>query len=299
MRTDFKNAKISVHEVHRNAREIWFGASIATVIASSKGGSVRRATTTAIMLFILTGCRASAPPPPAIREPFTSGEQLIEAMQNRYAGRWYRTVTFVQSTTTIAADGKETKAIWYEAALLPSRLRIDYDPITAGNGALVRADSQFIMQRGTVLRSAARTNDLLLLGFDVYFLDPPFTSAWLRRIGYDLSKIRQDTWQDRPVYVVGATSPADLQSRQFWIDREHLLFLRALIPGASGQVDDIRFGKYEQIGRAWIAPLVEIHRGGKLVFKEEYEHIRIDQPLDVAMFEPASWATARHWYLDR
>lgn len=251
-------------------------------------------------LISIAGCGPSTPPPAPIPEPFKSGEQLIEAMQNRYAGRWYRTITFVQKSTTVAPDGKESTSIWYEAALLPSRLRIDFDPIEAGNGVLVRADTQYTMQRGTVLRAVPRANELLLLGFDVYFLEPSFSAAWLRRLGFDLSKIRQDEWQGRPVYVVGAASAADQRSRQFWVDRENLLFVRLLEPARdSAQTDDIRFGQYEHIGRAWVAPLVEVYRNGRLVFKEEYQHIRIDQPLDAALFDPASWRTAQHWYKTR
>lgn len=253
-----------------------------------------------LALIITAGCKSSAPPPPPFPEPFTSGEQLISAMQSRYAGRWYRTLTFVQSTTAIAPDGKQTNSIWYEALLLPGRLRIDYDPISAGNGALVRGDTQYVVQRGSVARVLLRTNELLLLGFDVYHLEPAATAAWLRRIGFDLSKIRRDVFQGRDVYVVGADGPDDLESRQFWIDRKNLLFVRMLTPSVnSTKTDDIRFAKYEQIGRAWVAPLVEVYRDGKLIFKEEYRHIRIDQPLDLALFDLASWRTARHWYTER
>lgn len=254
----------------------------------------------ALALVIVVGCTSSPPPPPPVPEPFTSGDQLIEAMQNRYAGRWYRTMTFVQSTTTIAPDGSEQKAIWYEAAQLPSRLRIDFDPLSAGNGALVRQDTQYVMQRGNLARVVPRTNELLLLGFDVYWLQPAATSAWLRRVGFDMSKIRQDVWQGRQVYVVGASGAADLRSRQFWIDRENLLFVRLIVPaGDSTRTDDIRFLNYEKLGRAWIAPLVEFYRDGRLHFKEEYRHVRVDVPLDSALFDPATFTSARHWYQAR
>ncbi|MGQ0813719.1 MAG: hypothetical protein ACT4O1_04570 [Gemmatimonadota bacterium] len=251
-------------------------------------------------LVIVAGCKSTLPPPPAVPEPYTSGAQLIEAMQNRYAGRWYRTLTFVQSTTSIASDGGQQTSIWYEAALLPGRLRIDFDPISAGNGALVRSDTQYVMQRGNVGRVIARTNELLLLGFDVYFLEPSFTSASLSRLGFDLSKIRRDVWRGRQMYVVGASDPADLRSRQFWVDRENLLFVRLIQPSTdTTRTDDIRFLEYEKIGRAWVAPLVEFYRDGKLFFKEEYRHVRIDQPLDTALFNPSTWSSARHWYQQR
>lgn len=253
-----------------------------------------------IALVGVVGCKPNEPPSPPNPEPYRSGEQLIEAMQNRYAGHWYRTITFVQTYTAIAPDGKEQTSIWYEAALLPSRLRIDYDPIAAGNGVLVRADSQYVMQRGSVARVIPRANELLLLGFDVYFLEPSFTAAWLKRLGFDLTKIRQDVWEGRPVYVVGASSANDARSRQFWVDRENLVFVRLLEPARdSTQTDDVRFSNYERIGRAWVAPRVEIYHDGKVVWRENYQHIRIDSPLDVALFDPASWSTAKHWYQER
>ena len=156
------------------------------------------------------------------------------------------------------------------------------------------------MQRGAVARVVPRTNELLLLGFDVYFLDPAVTSAWLRRIGFDMSRIRRDVWLGRDVYVVGASGAGDLRSKQFWIDRENLLFVRLLQPAAdTTKTDDIRFLNYETIARAWIAPLVEFYRDGRLVFKEEYQHVRVNQPLDSTLFNPASFMTARHWYQAR
>jgi hypothetical protein len=241
-------------------------------------------------------CSPSTPPQPAVPEPYTSGEQLLEAMQNRYVARWYRTLTFVQETTTFAASGDSTEAVWYEALQLPSRLRIDFDPLDQRNGVIVRGDSQFVFQRGQITRRIGRTNELLLLGFDVYFLEPSTTAAWLRRLGFDLSRIRQDQWQGRQVYVVGASSAADMASKQFWVEREHLLFVRLIQPGANGRMQDIRFLNYEPLGRTWIAPLVEIYEDGRLVMREEYRHMRVGVALDSTLFDPARLATARHWY---
>lgn len=242
-------------------------------------------------------CGRGAPPPPAVPQPFTSGEQLLEAMQNRYVGRWYRTATFVQETSQFPAGAAAQQSIWYEALLLPSRLRIDFDPIEAGNGVLVRGDTQYVMERGHVARQIPRTNELLLLGFDVYFLQPSETAAWLRRLGFVLSEIRQDAWQGRNVYVVGARDASDLRSRQFWVDREHLLLVRLLQPARdSTRTVDVRFLNYERTGRAWIAPLVEIYEEGRLVMREAYRHVRVDVALDSALFEPGRFTTARHWY---
>jgi hypothetical protein len=242
-------------------------------------------------------CARSTPPRPAVPEPFTSGEQLLEAMQNRYAGRWYRTLTFVQETSEFPTDAPAQRSIWYEALQLPSLLRIDFEPIDQGNGVLVRGDTQYVMQRGAVVRRVAGVNELLLLGFDVYFLEPAATAAALRRLGFDLSRIRQDVWAGRQVYVVGASDASDTRSRQFWVDREQLLFVRLLQPaGQTQRTQDIRFLNYQRLGRTWIAPVVEMYEDGRLVLKEEYRHMRVDVELDSALFDPARFTSARHWY---
>ncbi|NIN72998.1 MAG: hypothetical protein GTO46_13935 [Gemmatimonadetes bacterium] len=50
------------------------------------------------------------------------------------------------------------------------------------------------------------------------------TIATLQGVGLDLSLVvREDEWQGRAAYVVGD------ENRQFWIDKEDLLFLRLLL----------------------------------------------------------------------
>jgi hypothetical protein len=251
-------------------------------------------------LLAAVGCSRGALPQPAVAEPFTAGEQLLEAMQNRYVGRWYRTLTFVQETSEFPAAAPARTSLWYEALLLPSQLRIDFEPLGAGHGVIVRADSQYVIQNGAVTQRIARTNELLLLGFDVYFLEPSVTANWLRRLGFDLSRIRLDQWQGREVYVVGASSADDLRSPQFWVDREQLLFVRLLQPTPlSGRLRDVRFLNYEEFGRAWVAPLVEMYEDGRLVLRERYRHVRVNAELDSALFDPGRFTTARHWYEER
>ncbi len=248
----------------------------------------------------IAACSRAAPPSPAVAEPFASGEEVLTAMQNRYVGRWYRTLTFVQETTEFPASGEPRTSLWYEALRLPSELRIDFEPIRAGNGLLVRGDTQYVMQNGAVARVVERTNELLLLGFDVYFLQPSVTANWLRRLGFDLAHVRRDEWQGRSVWVVGARDSADMRSPQFWVDRDHLLFVRLIQPAEnSGRIRDVRFLNYERFGPAWVAPLVELYEDDRLVMRERYRHIRVNVELDSALFDPARFATARHWWEER
>ena len=109
------------------------------------------------------------------------------------------------------------------------------------------------MRRKPIQQTKQR-NPLLILGFDVYGQPPERTSTILAEEGFALDRFHTDTWQGRPVYVVGA-APGDLKSRQFWVDAERLLFVRLLQPTGTGgeRTTDIHFNKYERVGGGWIA----------------------------------------------
>jgi hypothetical protein len=261
---------------------------------------------TALSLVTASGChrkRAPEPAPqpvstrPAAREPrFRTGEEVLDAMRDRYAGKWYSTLTFTQKTSRLLPNGTWNVQTWYEAMRLPGRLRIDFDPLSAGNGVLYARDSQFVVQNGRPLRGDPGINALLVLGFDVYFAPVARTAARLRREGFDLTRVNETTFQGRPVIVVGARR-GDYNRKQFWVDADRLVFVRMLepTPRDTSKMQDIRFVNYERRGAAWIAPRVEIWSEGKLVFYEDYDDIRTNVSLDDALFEPARWKTAKHW----
>src|SRR5262249_4798697 len=129
-------------------------------------------------------------------------------------------------------------------------------------------------------------HSLLLLGFDVYFLQPEDTVSKLKTLGFDLSLMHEDTWQGRPVYVVGAKA-GDLHSRQFWIDKQNLYFVRLLQPSGrdSSKTQEIQFNKYVRMGKAWASPEVLFMTDGKPATKEEYSDMKINVPLDSKMFD--------------
>jgi len=266
----------------------------------------RAALVAALPLLLLVACHrgrapAGAPPPapsaPAARESeFLTGQGVVEAMHARYLGKWYTTMTFRQKTSRLLANGKWNVQTWYEAMKLPGRLRIDFEPVSAGNGVLYARDSQFVVQNGRLLSSGPGINPLLLLGFDVYTATVAHTTTRLRREGFDMEKVHETTFQGKPMIVVGAEK-GDYNRKQFWIDKERLLFVRMLepTPRDTSKMQDIRFVNYERRGTAWISPRVEIWSEGKLVFYEDYEDIRVGVDLDDALFTPKLWKTARHW----
>lgn len=221
--------------------------------------------------------------------------ELIAAMQKKYGKSWYKTATFVQETTNFQPDGTSKVETWYEAMSIPGSLRIDFTPTKEGNGILFTDGKIYIFKNGKVENTRAFDHPLLILGFDIYSMPASDVTAKLEALKFDLSQFREDTWQGRPVYVVGAKA-GDLHSPQFWIDQKDLYFVRMLRPGGKdgAQTQETQFNKYQKLGGGWIAPEVIFLVDGKVVTTEKYSEMRADVKLDPKLFDPQSWTTV-HW----
>jgi outer membrane lipoprotein-sorting protein len=224
-----------------------------------------------------------------------TGEDVIRAMHDRYQSKWYKTVTFTQKSTTYKPDGTSSFEMWYEAALLPGKLRIDIGAPTDNNGYLMVDGNISIIKKGVLAKSDKYVNILLVLGFDAYTQDPAKTIQVVKDEGYDLTKLHEDTWDGKAAYVVGADK-GDLKSKQFWIEKDTLLFVRVIEPsrGDPAKVDDIRFIHYQPLAGAWIAAGVEVYTEGKKVFTEDYTEIQGNVKLDPSVFDPQNFTTT-HW----
>lgn len=232
---------------------------------------------------------------PALGAKVRTTEDLIQAMQKKYAKSWYKTATFVQKTTNIDKDGNKKVETWYEAMSLPGSLRIDFTPIKDGNGILFTNSQIYTFKGGKVDVNRPYVHPLMILGFDIYRL--PMTDAIekLKGLKFDLSIEREDTWQGRTVYVVGARA-GDLHSAQFWIDKKNLYFVRMIRPsGRDGaQTQETQFNKYQKLGGGWMSPEVIFVVDGKTVTTEEYSELRANMPLDPKLFDPQYFASV-HW----
>ena len=247
-----------------------------------------------IVTFLLSISVASKLPSP-LAAKISNTNELIAAMQKKYGKSWYKTATFVQETTNIQPDGTSKVETWYEAMSVPGKLRIDFTPTSAGNGILFIDDKIFVFKDGKVENTRPLNHPLLILGFDIYRSPAPEITAKLQALKFDLAQFREDTWQGRSVYVVGAKA-GDLHSPQFWIDQKNLYFVRMLRPaGRDGaQTQETQFNKYQKLGGGWIAPEVVFLVDGKVVTTEKYSEIRSDMTLDPKLFDPEFW-TKVHW----
>lgn len=252
--------------------------------------SLLRRAAAACAVALLGACaRPAAPPPPA--PVISTGEQLLAAMRARYDGRWYRTLTFGQRVVQVPPQGgRETRGYWYEAIAIPGRLRIETDSLRR-SGTIFANDSQYVVLNGQLRRAAAGHNVMQVLGFDVYALPPARTAEILRAMGFPMGAVREGTWQERPVYIVGGRGPDDLRSHQIWIDRERLVFVRLLQPwpGDTSRTYEVRFNKYRPLEGGWIAPEVEVFVGRTRTLFEEYENVRANVPVSDALFDPRRW----------
>ena len=221
-----------------------------------------------------------AEPPPR------DGETLIRQMRERYEGRWYETLTFVQKTT-LPSGRVET---WYEALSAPGKLRIDIAPLDSQRTLLFRNDSLYEFRGGQRVAAQDLVHPLMVLGFDVYFQPESVTIAKLRALGYDLSRLHETTWQGRATYVVGAQA-GDSTTRQFWIDKERLYFVRSLepAPNDSTKTAETRFEKYHEKGGGWLEHEVQFLLDGQLRMREEYGDARVGVALDSLLFRTDEW----------
>jgi len=254
--------------------------------------------TNLLMLAIaVTGC--ASPNPANNRTLPANGIELLTRMHDAYAGKWYKTLTFVQKTTVTRPTGAVDTSTWYESLKSPDRLRIDFGDPSKGNGALYTTDSLYVVRGGKVTRTIPSGNPFLPFVAGVYAQPVDTTLRQLSSWKFDLSKIRADTWQGAPVYVVGANSPADLDSPQFWVEREHLQpvrFLVKLSPAPDAKPNDIRLEKYVPVGGGWLATHVAIMEGTVVRQAEDYSSWRGDVSLPNDFFVAEKWSDTPHWF---
>lgn len=227
-----------------------------------------------------------------------TGEQLIRQMHDRYAGKWYRTITFTQ-TTSFPDRPAET---WYEAGTIPGKLRIDVAPLDSMTAFMFIGDSTIIFKSGKRVAAHRDRNLLMTLGFDVYGQSPETTVAQLTEAGIDLTKLHEDSWNGTKVWVVGAAK-GDTTTSQFWIEQKRLLFVRLIEAKPAKEASeppillDVTFEDYQPLSKGWVAPKVVIKVNGKEIQREAYQDVRADTPLqpdlyDTKTYRKAAWIGA-------
>ena len=264
---------------------------------------MRRTSATVVLLAALSGCSVfrgtpepGIPAPRGDRVEISTTAQLVAEMRERYDGKWYKTLTFLQNNTRYTSDGREEKSQWMKYQSTPAKLRIEFLPRSAGSGLIFSNGRAYTFEGGTRIDTRRQIHPLVLLTSDVYVLPASVTLRRLDSLGVNRSRFRVDRWDGKRVYVVGA-APGDTISSQLWVDADRLLLVRwieAQGSGARRTASDTRVGAYRNVEGHAIPTEMTVYRGGRPVFKEVYADARVNVPFSPALFEPARWKNAPH-----
>jgi hypothetical protein len=246
-----------------------------------------------ILVFLcLTFCFSATPQ--AAPQEIRDGKALLTAMHDRYKDSWYGSVVFRENAITHNADGTSSTEVWDEALQLPGKLRINRGATSDGNGFIFNDGTLTRFQKGKTSGPQPYVHMLLVLGFDVYRQDAKTTIDQTAAQGIDLKQVHEEKWDGEDVYVVGAAR-GDLKSKQFWVEKKRLLFVRLIAPDDhdTAKMHDTRFRDYRKLGGGWISARVEFYTDGKDTFDEDYFDIKADVKFDPALFDAAKFNETR------
>jgi hypothetical protein len=240
---------------------------------------------------------------PGTEEPFPeerggairSSTDLIHEMHDRYAGKWYRTLKFEQSNTFVTQTGGEQKSRWLQHLSVPGRLRIDFLPLSTRSGLLILNNRVTTFDNGRRIDSRRSIQPILTLTGDVYAIPSEITLRRLDSLGVRLGKFHEERWDRKRVYVIGADE-GDLESTQVWIDADRLVLVRFIQRDRRGDrsiITDTRIGRYREIDGYLVASEFTSYRDGKVFFREQYENVRVNEPIPSGVFDVTRWTAAQ------
>ena len=220
------------------------------------------------------------------------GEDIIHAMYNTYNGKSFRSIAFEQTVTYYTPEKKDSTEVWLEVYKFPNRLHIRKQSFESGDGMIFCNDSVYYFKNNVLQEKHAQIHYLVLLSLDAYSQEPAITIQKLKKCNFDLSKMRTERWNGRETYVIGALE-GDTSSNQFWIDKEHLYFVRSIFKRDTGVLREIRFANFCMLEDSWVEQEVLFMLNSKLEMKEDYYNLRIPENISDSCFIPSCFSTAR------
>lgn len=222
-----------------------------------------------------------------------TSKDVLKKMYDRYGGKWFATLTFIQTTEIYHNDSLIKKATWYEAIKYPDNFRIDFGDIKDGNGVIFKKDSAYNFRNDTLRTVTANNNDLTFLLGGMYFYPYDTVINKIIRLGYNIDHFYEDNLKGKPVYVIGANNAAE-KLNQLWIDKEKLVLVK-FIKYNDGHKEEGIFENHKQFGNGWSETSCTFYVDDKLVQKETYNDCKAGAYIEPKVFEPALFGTV-HWY---
>jgi len=250
--------------------------------------------------YFQSGGTGGAPPPAAQPSPakeagtgvaITSSSGLVKSMHDRYAGKYLKTMSFLQNNTAFTTTGQEQKSQWYEHMEIPGKLRIAFLPASQKSG-MVQVDNRVAsFDNGIRIDFRPSVHPMLLLTADVFVSPVAAIMRGLDSLSVDHEIIRSDVWEGQPVYVVGAKA-GDTTSNQMWVDKDHLRLVRFVQRSKTGDrtvLSDMRVQGYKDIQGFDVPTEFLVLRNGRPVWREVHADIRVNEDFPPGTFDQAKW----------
>ena len=220
-------------------------------------------------------------------DTLTSGEGLIRMMYSKHKPNWYQHITFKQEMFRYKNDSLITNEIWLVAYSAPTKLHIRYSDFDSGRGWLIVNDSIHSYSHNKLIGKRPRIHELMILGFDIYNVDPEVMIPKLVSIKFDLSLFSSTVKNGKQVYQIG-----DPEKQCFWVEKGSMLFYGMRKVGESG-VKETFFEGYKLFYEKPVATQIQNYENGKLVLFEKYFDIRLPSNLPEEFFDPANFTSTR------
>src|ERR1700722_1004128 len=228
-----------------------------------------------------------------IQQDDTNSEKVLKQMYDRYSGKWYHTFTFVQKTENFKNDSLVKTSTWYEAIMFPDKFRIDFGDLKNGDAVIFSNDSAYNFRGGILKSATADNNDLTFLLGGLYFYPFDKAIAQVKALHYDLNKFHTDTWDKKPVYVIGANTN-DEKANQLWIDKQKMVVVRFIKYDDNRKEEGILEDQQKFAG-GWSEMKATFYINDKLVQKEYYQECNANGDIDPKIFLPSEFGKL-HWY---
>lgn len=219
---------------------------------------------------------------------------LVQAMRERYEGKWYKSLSFTQ-VNRYTIGGKEQKSEWIENLSVPSRLRIDFLPRSQKSGLLIDNSRVRTFASGKQIDSRRLFQARPFLISDVYVLPVNVTMRRLDSLGVDTTRLRVERQEGKRYFVLGARS-GDMTSTQAWFDAETLLlsrFLQTEDRAGKKVTSDMKVTSYTDVAGFPVPEAFVTSREGVTTLREEYVKVKVNAPMPPALFDPAKFGTVK------
>jgi hypothetical protein len=219
-----------------------------------------------------------------------TGKELLTKMHEKYAGKWYKTFQFKQTTDMYKNDSLIRSQVWIEHIQFPQNFRIDFGNADSGNAVIFKNDSSYYFKNSQLLRTDYYPNDLLFLLGGMYFYPLNEAIAKMKTYGFDINKFHESKWNGNDVYVIGSNKDGE-ETNQAWFDKEHYSLVR-MIKYENGRKEDALLEDHVKLDGGYSETQVKFYMNDKLLQVEKYFDLEANKKINPEIFNTQNFIKA-------